>query len=77
MKGYQLAFAIVRVNSSPSNDVRISVKSVIFDFAEVQQEVDRLNSLNQVKGCLYFWTPTRVKQPEPLSSGCNQEQEDQ
>lgn len=59
------AFAIVRVDGNidiseePSN--LIVVKNVVWSEETAESEVARLNRLNADKGCVYFWTITRVE----------------
>jgi hypothetical protein len=59
------AFAIVRVDEfqpeTASPEVRITVKEIVFSLTLAQQEVERLSRLKADKGCVYFWTPTRVR----------------
>jgi hypothetical protein len=62
---YDHAFAIVRVDGNidnreePSN--LIVVKKVVWSEEAAESEVARLNRLNADKGCVYFWTITRVE----------------
>ena len=58
------AYAIIRIDDIESADVsledRVTVKSVVWSLDRARSEVDRLNGLNQDKGCRYFWQYTRV-----------------
>jgi hypothetical protein len=36
----------------------VTIKEVVLDLAEAKREVDRLNRLNESKGCRYFWQGT-------------------
>jgi len=40
--------------------VGVTIKEVVLDLAEAKSEVDRLNRLNESKGCRYFWQGTRL-----------------
>ncbi len=56
-------FAIVRVDEFQSNapwNNRITVKEIVTTEEEARHEVERLNGLNQEKGCVYFWQVTRL-----------------
>ncbi len=58
-------FAIVRVDKwsnvlvEPTN--LITVKKIVGDRETAMAEVERLNDLNQEKGCIYFWQTTRLE----------------
>lgn len=70
------AFAIVRLDrldhrpvdfeqegSGPdigSGPVDVTVKEVVLGLAAAKREVERLNGLNESKGCRYFWQSTRL-----------------
>ena len=57
-------FAIVRVDEFLSSDSpwcnRVTVKEIVKTQEEAQREVERLNEINQGKGCTYFWQVTRL-----------------
>lgn len=57
-------YAIIRVDEFQGEEItsenRITVKRVVWSEEVAQAEVERLNSLNQHKGCRYFWQHTRV-----------------
>ena len=59
-------FAILRYDEfqDPSVPIenRVTVTAIVSDQATAQAEVDRLNKLNGVKGCRYFWQNTRMAQ---------------
>jgi len=38
----------------------VSVKEIVFDVREAQNEVIRLNNMNQDKNCRYYWQSTHV-----------------
>jgi hypothetical protein len=38
----------------------VTVKEVVLDRAEAEREVERLNRLNETKGCRYFFQMTRL-----------------
>ena len=39
---------------------KVTVKRVVWNLDEARAEVERLNRINQDKGCRYFWQYTRV-----------------
>ena len=61
-------YAIVRIDEFQSDDVspehKITVKRIVWSQEVAEAEVERLNSLNQEKGCRYFWQYTRVDRRE-------------
>jgi hypothetical protein len=63
------AYAIVRVDLFQPESVpwtnRITVKAVVWNQHEAEQEVERLNNVNSGKGVLYFCQATRVSPIEP------------
>ena len=58
----QRAFAIVRLDDFQDSEVdvrnRVTVKRIVWDQAEAEAEVERLNAINE--GVRYFWQATRV-----------------
>jgi hypothetical protein len=65
MRNADPAFAVLRVDPDIRRDEdRVTVKEVVWSINDAQNEVDRLNHVNADKGCLYFWTPTRVVRRE-------------
>jgi hypothetical protein len=40
--------------------VDVTIKEVVLDLGEAEREVERLNRLNESKGCRYFWQGTRL-----------------
>lgn len=57
------AFAVVRIDhflgDVPLNH-KITVKEILFDQSQADEEVRRLNQLNHDKGCEYFSQHTRI-----------------
>lgn len=57
-------FAIVRYDAFDGLDVpvenRVTVKKIVLSAQEAEAEVARLNSVNQGKGCHYFFQVTRI-----------------
>jgi hypothetical protein len=47
---------------------RVTVKGIVSDLEFAKREVDRLNHLNEEKGCYYWWTPARWW-PPPWKKG--------
>ncbi len=69
------AFAIVRVDTFQGLDValdalpaRITVKKIVWNGETAQAEVERLNSLNRDKHCIYFSQVTRIERRQDRSS---------
>ncbi len=62
---YDHVFAIVRVDSfykiEVSPETAITVQKVVWDQETAEAEAARLNDLNKDKGCMYFWTITRLE----------------
>jgi hypothetical protein len=61
MKGYEVAYAIVREDVFASDAKVVTVKSVVWEPEKAVKEVIRLNKLNSAKGAHYYATPTRVQ----------------
>jgi hypothetical protein len=40
--------------------VDVTIKEVVLELGEAEREVERLNRLNESKGCRYFWQGTRL-----------------
>ena len=64
MKKKTQVFAIVRDDDFQDIEVpienRVTVTQVVADLDVARDEVERLNKLNGVKGCRYFWQTTRL-----------------
>jgi hypothetical protein len=62
---YQHVYAIIRyetdADSNAPIDLRITVKKVVVDPHYAEEEVKRLNDLNQDKGSYYFYQVTRFE----------------
>ncbi len=67
---YRHGYAVVRVDTFQVEEMPIeefdwhslvTVKKVVWDQGTAEQEVKRLNSLNDDKGCIYFWQITRLE----------------
>jgi hypothetical protein len=56
MKNTEPCFAIVRVDGD-----RKTIKVIVWSLEKAESEVERLNELNEDKGCWYFWEPTRAE----------------
>jgi hypothetical protein len=55
------AYAIIRVDLDVTDDeVRFTVRRVVWDEETAESEVGRLQDLNREKTCRYFWQYTRV-----------------
>jgi len=58
------AYAVVRIDDfhGPETPLehKITVKEILSKLEAAKSEVERLNQLNQEKGCRYFWQPTRL-----------------
>jgi hypothetical protein len=64
-------YAIVRIDGFLADlysDVEplITIKKIVWSQEEAEEEVERLNRLNEKKNCKYFWKLTRL---EDNSSG--------
>ena len=56
-----MLFAVVRQDPGPGDLTdRITAKEIVWSLDHAEQEIARPNEINADKGCLYFWTPTRV-----------------
>src|SRR5215468_6547674 len=55
-------YAVVRIDLWPEPEDnwqdRVTVKEILWSLDDAKAEVDRLNALNSVKGCHYFWQTT-------------------
>lgn len=56
---------MTRKDSTPVDDglpgpIDVTVKEVVLSVDEAKREVERLNRLNESKGCRYYWQSTRV-----------------
>jgi hypothetical protein len=64
-KKYGHLYAIIRyeTDADPMTpiDIRVTVKKVVCDPHYAAREVERLNELNQEKGCYYFSQVTRFE----------------
>ena len=64
-KKHQHIYAIIRyetdADSNAPIDLRITVKKVVVDAHYAEEEVKRLNDLNQDKGSYYFYQVTRFE----------------
>lgn len=62
---YDHAFAIVRIDefqfSKEPFDDAVHVVKVVVEEAAAKREVERLNRLNEGKGCRYFFQVTRIE----------------
>jgi hypothetical protein len=62
---FEHLYAIIRVDAfhgpETPEEQKISVKKVVRDVAEAEQEVDRLNRLQKASGVRYFWQLTRLE----------------
>ena len=55
------AYAIVRIDEdAPSDELRFTVRRIVWDEALAEAEVRRLSEVNADKSCRYFWQYTRV-----------------
>ena len=54
-------FAVFRIHeeTAPFDADHVAVKEILPRLDEAEREVERLNRLNSVKGCRYFWQATR------------------
>ena len=52
-------FAVIRLDDRSNIEDAITVKEVVPTLEEAIREVERLNSLNVLKGSRYFWQTTR------------------
>ena len=57
-------FAVIRLDRFQTESIPapscITVKEVVTTKEKAQSEVERLNAINQGKGCEYFWQITRL-----------------
>src|SRR3954451_11557417 len=71
---YQHIYAIIRYETDAGEetpvDLRFTVKKVVSDPHYAEQEVKRLNNLNQEKGSYYFWQVTRFEDTALESQSC-------
>jgi hypothetical protein len=52
-------FAVIRLDDRSNIEDGITVKEILPTLEEAIREVERLNSLNAMKGSRYFWQTTR------------------
>ena len=61
-------YAIIRLDEFLGEDValqsKVTIKRIVWNLELAEAEVDRLNKLNEEKGCHYFWQYTRVDPKE-------------
>jgi len=66
MEKYRQVYAILRYDAfqGPSTPIEnlISVKRILLDEEKARAEVERLNGLNEEKGCRYFMQATRMSE---------------
>jgi hypothetical protein len=69
VKDVDPGYAIVRVDEdAPSDELRFTIRRIVWDEKLAESEVRRLSELNADKGCRYFWQYTRVDRHPPLES---------
>lgn len=69
---YEHVFVVIRFETEPAHsdqaiEQRITATCAFWSKEEAEAEVDRLNRINQDKGCVYFWEVARLscRQGEP------------
>lgn len=67
-------FAIVRFDDS-AGEHAFTVKEIVWELAEAEAEVARLNAENTSKGCRYSWQATRLY-PRGNSAGSRSRSKD-
>jgi len=62
---YDHVFAIIRVDDfhdlEVSPETKITITKIVLTRETAEAEVARLNKLNSNKGCIYFYTITRIE----------------